>query len=45
MNTLLLAAALLCGVPIGLIIGLVLGAKMVRARRRRDDDLDYSGGV
>ena len=45
MNTLLLAAALLCGVPVGLIIGLVLGIRLCRVTRRRDDDLDYSGGV
>lgn len=45
MSTLLLAVALLCGVPVGLIIGLVLGAKMYRVTRKRDDDLDYSGGV
>ncbi len=47
MSTLLLAFALLCGVPVGVIIGLVLGSRLYRATRRRRDggDVDYSGGV
>lgn len=44
MTVILFAAALLCGVPLGFILGLITGAKVYRETRRRDD-VDYSGGV
>lgn len=42
MTVVLIAAALLCGVPIGFIVGILTGARMHRAAQ---DDIDYSGGV
>ena len=45
MNTFLLTAALLCGVPVGLVVLLVLGVRLYRATRQRGGDLNYSGGV
>jgi hypothetical protein len=43
MNVLLLAMAFLCGVPIGIIIGIVVFWRMNVPER--GDDVDYSGGV
>jgi hypothetical protein len=43
MTVALLAFAFLCGVPFGLILGLVLVMKMNVPER--DDDIDYSGGA
>jgi hypothetical protein len=46
MSALVIAAALLCGVPLGFILGLIAGARMYRGTERPgDDDLDYSGGL
>lgn len=42
MTTLVAAIALLCGVPIGLIAGVVLGTRMVRNRRQEEFDGGYS---
>lgn len=42
MNVLLLALAFLCGIPFGIILGIVLLWKMNVPER--DDDVDYSGG-
>lgn len=44
MSALLIAGAMLCGVPLGFIMGLLAGAKIYRETRRRDD-IDYSGGL
>jgi ABC-type amino acid transport system permease subunit len=43
MTVALLALAFLCGVPIGIILGIVLLWKMNVPER--DDDIDYSGGA
>ena len=43
MIVLLLAAAFLCGVPFGFIVGLV--AVWYANRPARGEDVDYSGGV
>jgi uncharacterized Tic20 family protein len=43
MNMILLAAAFLCGMPVGAIIGLVVVWHMTKPERR-DDELDYSDG-
>ena len=45
MNTIVIAAALLCGVPLGFILGLITGARVYRGTGSKDDDLDYSGGL
>lgn len=45
MTALLAAMMLLCGLPIGFVIGLVAGARMYRGAIQRDDDIDYGGGV
>jgi hypothetical protein len=44
MILLLLAFAFLCGVPIGIIFGIVLVMKM-NVPERDDADIDYSGGA
>lgn len=44
MSALVIGGALLCGVPLGFIMGLITGARIYRETRRRDD-IDYSGGV
>jgi hypothetical protein len=44
MTALLAALMLLCGLPVGFVIGLVVGTRMYRAAVR-EDDVDYSGGV
>jgi hypothetical protein len=44
MILLLLAFAFLCGVPIGIILGIVLLWK-VNVPERDDADIDYSGGA
>lgn len=44
MNTLLLTLAFLCGVPIGIILGLIVAWRMYRPERG-DREIDYSGGV
>lgn len=41
MTTMLVAAALLCGIPIGLIVGVVLGASLARKIRASED---FDGG-
>lgn len=41
MTELLIGAALLCGMALGFILGLVV----VMRRPRRDGDVDYSGGL
>ena len=41
MGVLLLAAALLCGVSVGVVVGLALAHRALR----KPDDIDYSGGV
>jgi hypothetical protein len=43
MNVLLLAMAFLCGVPIGIIIGIVVFWRMNKPARD-NDELDYSDG-
>lgn len=49
MSAIVIAAALLCGVPLGFIAGVVAGARMYRpvtaAAQAKDDDPDYSGEV
>jgi uncharacterized Tic20 family protein len=43
MNTLLLAAAFLCGIPFGFILGMLVVWRMTKPDRV-DDELDYSDG-
>lgn len=43
MTAVLLAVALLCGVPLGFIVGVVAGARMYR--KVAEDEPDYSGEV
>lgn len=43
MSVFLLALAFLCGVPLGMILGMVLVWRMNVPER--GDDVDYSGGV
>jgi hypothetical protein len=43
MNILLMSLAFLCGVPIGIIIGIVVFWRM-NVPDRGDDELDYSDG-
>lgn len=44
MTVLLLAIAFLCGIPLGIILGMVLVWRM-NVPERDDRDVDYSGGV
>jgi hypothetical protein len=45
MNALLLAAAFLCGVPFGVILGIIVLWRMNGGAQWDDNDIDYSGGV
>lgn len=44
MSAIVIAAAMLCGVPAGFIAGVIVGARMFRQVHPKDEP-DYSGGV
>lgn len=45
MMAVLAGAAMLCGIPIGFIIGVMAAKHVYRSAIHRQDDPDYSGGV